>query len=65
MRSVSAAASTAKDDAVAGAAALDHGQAYAGTGDRGADGDAVRIVAAGNGQPAQAFGLLFNVNNLA
>ncbi len=64
-RSVSAAASTAKARAIAGAAALHHGQADARTGDRSADVDAVGIVAAGNLQPAQAFGLFFNLKNFA
>jgi hypothetical protein len=50
---------------IAGAAALDRGQADAGAGDRGADGDAVGIVAAGNLQPAQAFGLLLNLKKFA
>ena len=65
IRSVSAAASTAKNGPIAGPAALHDGQADAGTGDRGADVDAVGIVAAGDGETAQALGLLLNVNNFA
>ena len=46
-------------------APLHDGQTGAGAGDRRADVDGRRIVAAANHQPAQAFGPLFKFKNLA
>ena len=50
---------------VAGTAALDHGQADAGTGNRRADRDAVGVVAACDGQAAQPLSLFLNFKNFA
>ena len=54
-----------KEGTIALVPALHDRQARTGTGDRSADLDRVGIVATGNGQAAQAIGLLTNFKNLA
>jgi len=50
---------------IAGGLALDHGQADAGTGDRGADIDGSGVIVRADDQSAQAFSLLLNFNDIA